>query len=157
MDLNTARARIHAMFTAPDETAAQELDSRIDTLLAAQNTEMQAQRVALAARLRSGQRWRQGRSQPLISQDYVSQDELRAIFGIPLTPPWEEPADSSSVVAYRDPNNPRTLLCRQHGPQYAEMVPVTSEDLPDGGICTFGRLSSLACETDVLIDRPGAA
>lgn len=43
---------------------------------------------ALVARLRAGQTWRQGRTPPLVSQDYVSQDELRSIFGIPLTAPW---------------------------------------------------------------------
>ena len=53
-------------------------------------------------------------------------------------------------MAYRDPNNPRVLLCREHGKQWHGVVPVTSEDLPDGGICTFGRLSSLTCGRDVL-------
>lgn len=33
MDLNTARARIHAMFTAPDKAATDELDRRIDALI----------------------------------------------------------------------------------------------------------------------------
>jgi hypothetical protein len=54
-------------------------------------TELEAQRAALAARLRTGQTWQQGRTPPLVSQDYVSQDELRAIFGIPLVAPWDEP------------------------------------------------------------------
>jgi hypothetical protein len=98
MDLITTRARIHAML-ATDESATEELDRRIDALLAADNerlqirvAELEAQRVALAVRLRAGQRWQQGRTGPLISQDYVSQDELRTIFGIALTAPWDEPA-----------------------------------------------------------------
>ncbi|MER6092498.1 hypothetical protein [Streptomyces bluensis] len=35
MDLSTARARIHAMFTAPDDAAVDELDRRIDDLITA--------------------------------------------------------------------------------------------------------------------------
>lgn len=35
MNLTTARARIHAMFTAPDDAATEELDHRIDALIAA--------------------------------------------------------------------------------------------------------------------------
>lgn len=56
--------------------------------LRARVTELDAQRETLAARLRTGQRWQRDRRQPLVSQDYVSQDELRTMFGIPLTPPW---------------------------------------------------------------------
>ncbi|MEV1097466.1 hypothetical protein AB0I87_18590 [Streptomyces sp. NPDC049952] len=63
-------------------------------------------------------------------------------------------AETAPIVAYRDPNNPRVLLCREHGEQWQGVVPVTSEDLPDGGICTFGRLSSLTCGRDVLIPAP---
>ncbi|WP_329376194.1 hypothetical protein [Streptomyces sp. NBC_01483] len=37
MDIVTARARIHAMFTAPDDAAVDELDRRIDDLLAISN------------------------------------------------------------------------------------------------------------------------
>ncbi|MFC9465166.1 hypothetical protein [Streptomyces coelicoflavus] len=55
----------------------------------ARTAELEAQREALAARLRAGQRWQEGRTPPLVSQDTVSQDELRAIFGIELTAPWE--------------------------------------------------------------------
>ncbi|MFD9757982.1 hypothetical protein [[Kitasatospora] papulosa] len=62
--------------------------------------------------------------------------------------------ETAPIVAYRDPNNPRVLLCREHGEQWQGVVPVTSEDLPDGGICTFGRLSSLTCGRDVLIPAP---
>jgi hypothetical protein len=55
--------------------------------------ELEAQRAALMVRLRAGQRWKQGRTQPLVSQDYVSQDELRSIFGIALTAPWEKSSE----------------------------------------------------------------
>jgi hypothetical protein len=60
-------------------------------------------------------------------------------------------ASVPGVVAYRDPNSPKTLLCRDHGERWQGVVPVTAEELPDGGICTFGRLSSLECGRDVLI------
>jgi hypothetical protein len=42
MDRTTARARIHAMFSALDEAAEQELDRRIDDLLAAAPTQHNA-------------------------------------------------------------------------------------------------------------------
>lgn len=58
--------------------------------------------------------------------------------------------DAQPVVGYRDPNNPRVLLCRQHGQSGHAIIPVTAEDLPDGGVCTFGRLSSNECGRDVL-------
>lgn len=35
MDINTARARIHAMFTATDDASTEELDRRIDALISA--------------------------------------------------------------------------------------------------------------------------
>jgi hypothetical protein len=62
------------------------------------------------------------------------------------------PNTVAHVVAYRDPHRPQTLLCREHGPRYIGMFPVTAEDLPDGGMCTYGGLSSLACGRDVLAD-----
>lgn len=58
--------------------------------LKARVAELEAGRAALAARLRAGQVWQQGRSMPLVSQDYVPQDELRTMFGIPLVAPWDE-------------------------------------------------------------------
>jgi len=62
------------------------------------------------------------------------------------------PNTVAHVVAYRDPHRPQTLLCREHGPRYIGMTPVTAEDLPDGGVCTYGGLSSHACGRDVLAD-----
>ncbi|MFE9461672.1 hypothetical protein [Streptomyces californicus] len=62
-----------------------------------------------------------------------------------------QPADEDQpVVAYRDPRHPRVLFCLDHGARWHGVVPVTAEDLPDGGICTFGQLSSYACGRDVL-------
>lgn len=60
-------------------------------------------------------------------------------------------AVEAPVIAYRDSANPRVLLCRVHGENWFGVVPVTANDLPDGGICTFGRLSSYECGRDVLI------
>ncbi|MFD5508973.1 hypothetical protein ACFWIB_14520 [Streptomyces sp. NPDC127051] len=59
--------------------------------------------------------------------------------------------NESPIVAYRDPVTPRVLLCRYHGERWFGVVPLTAEDLPDGGICVFGRLSSYECGRDVLI------
>jgi hypothetical protein len=57
--------------------------------LRARLAELEAQRAALAERLRAGQTWRQGRNPELVSEDYVSQPELRAMFAIPLAAPWD--------------------------------------------------------------------
>jgi hypothetical protein len=54
--------------------------------------ERQVEREALVERLRAGQQWERGRDPELVSENYVSQSELREIFGIPLTAPWDEPA-----------------------------------------------------------------
>jgi hypothetical protein len=63
-------------------------------------------------------------------------------------------AVADRIVAYRDPSNPQTLLCREHGQHIAWVNPVTSADLPDGGFCTYGRMTGLECGKDVLIDGP---
>jgi hypothetical protein len=47
---------------------------------------VEGQRAALAERLRAGQTWRQDR---LVSEDSVSQPELRTIFAIPLAAPLD--------------------------------------------------------------------
>ncbi|WP_329307479.1 hypothetical protein OG322_36015 [Streptomyces sp. NBC_01260] len=65
--------------------------------------------------------------------------------------PTPASTEDAPVAAYREPHNPRVLLCREHGEQWRGLVPVTSDDLPDGGTCTFGQLSSLTCGRDVLI------
>jgi hypothetical protein len=53
-------------------------------------TGMVKQREVLAERLRAGQHWERGRNPELVSENYVSQSELREIFGIPLVAPWDE-------------------------------------------------------------------
>ncbi|MFJ5151448.1 hypothetical protein ACIQCF_07640 [Streptomyces sp. NPDC088353] len=58
--------------------------------LRARVAELEAQREALAERLRAGQEWQRGRTPELVSENFVSQSELRSIFGIPLTAPWDE-------------------------------------------------------------------
>jgi hypothetical protein len=59
------------------------------------------------------------------------------------------------VVAYRNPDRPSVLLCREHGRGWA-LTPLTSDDLPDGGLCTYGdpAVPSDVCGRDVLIDGP---
>ncbi|MGW2209961.1 hypothetical protein [Streptomyces sp. NPDC001781] len=59
------------------------------------------------------------------------------------------------VVAYRNPDSPDVLLCREHGYAWNELMPVTSEDLPDGGICTYRRGAFYTCGRDVLTVKAG--
>lgn len=57
------------------------------------------------------------------------------------------------VVAYRSADG-RILRCLEHAPDPSlsvELTPVTSEDLPDGGVCT-----DLWCGIDVLIPQSNA-
>lgn len=54
------------------------------------------------------------------------------------------------VVAYRNPDRPDVLLCREHGDGWQGLVALTSDDLPDGGVCTYGRPSATECGRDVL-------
>jgi len=58
------------------------------------------------------------------------------------------------IVAYRNPDRPGVLLCRKHGDGWGGLVPLASDDLPDGGICTYGRPSETECGRDVLITGP---
>ncbi|WP_432010130.1 hypothetical protein [Streptomyces cucumeris] len=69
-------------------------------------------------------------------------DEFRAERGIPRS--------DEGVVAYRNPDQPGVLLCRGHGYAWAGLVPLGVDDLPDGGICTYGD-----CGRDVLIVEAG--
>lgn len=61
------------------------------------------------------------------------------------------------VVAFRNPDRPDVLLCREHGKGWAWMTPLTAEELPDGGICTHGDPAdtSAVCGRDVLIVEAG--
>lgn len=75
--------------------------------------ELEAQREALAERLRAGQRWQRGRNPELVSENFVSQSELRSIFGIPLVAPWDEPAHADGITQRIAPTQPlrgRALL-----------------------------------------------
>ncbi|MFF6829584.1 hypothetical protein [Streptomyces longwoodensis] len=77
----------------PDAKADREfvLHARQDVpALLARVAELEAQREALTERLRAGQHWQRGRNPELVSENYVSQSELREIFGIPLVAPWDE-------------------------------------------------------------------
>ncbi|MCT9139036.1 hypothetical protein [Streptomyces violarus] len=76
-------------------------------------------------------------------------DEFRAERGIPLL--------DEGVVAYRNPSRPGVLLCREHGEGWAGLVPLTSDELPDGGVCTHGDPAdpSDRCGRDVLIVEAG--
>lgn len=57
------------------------------------------------------------------------------------------------VVAFRNPDRPGVLLCREHGEGWAWLTPLTAEDLPDGGFCTHGDPADpdAVCGRDVLI------
>jgi len=63
------------------------------------------------------------------------------------------------VVAYRDPDNPRVLLCREHVRRPQGMTAVTSDDLPDGGLCTYADPADPndQCGRDVLITPEAGA
>lgn len=68
----------------PDEVEIHERVAPAVEWLLNRVTELETQRQALGARLQAGQTWEAGR---LVSEDYVSQRELRALFGIKLTAP----------------------------------------------------------------------
>ncbi|MFJ7049011.1 hypothetical protein ACIQVC_37235 [Streptomyces sp. NPDC101112] len=62
--------------------------------------------------------------------------------------------DGAPIVAYRFDGG-RLLNCLRHVPppaaRHADCRPVTAEDLPDGGVCTYPE-----CGVDVLIPQDGA-
>ncbi|MFF7171135.1 hypothetical protein [Streptomyces pseudovenezuelae] len=62
---------------------------------------------------------------------------------------------AEGVVAYRHPDRPGEVLCREHGyPWFAQ--PLTADDLPDGGVCVYKHGSLLGeCGRDVLIVEAG--
>jgi hypothetical protein len=63
-----------------------------------------------------------------------------------LLPTAEERAPGLDVVAYRRPDQPNVLWCRKHGARWWGLTPLTSEDLPDGGLCG-------ECGVDLLIPQ----
>jgi len=77
-----------------DEPPPSELEQ-----MRAQITKLEAQRTALRARLQAGQQWQRDRNPALVSQDYVSQTELRAMFDIPLVAPWESSGGDPDTTA----------------------------------------------------------
>ncbi|MFE9738860.1 hypothetical protein [Streptomyces sp. NPDC006477] len=62
--------------------------------------------------------------------------------------------DNETVVAYRSIYAPDLLFCRAHKQDWPGFTPLTSDDLPDGGICTWGPNAGPKCGRDVLIDPP---
>lgn len=63
------------------------------------------------------------------------------------------PADGPEVVAFvafRIEARPGVLWCREHGEGWPGLTPLTSEDLPNGGICTWRVNGADECGRDVL-------
>jgi hypothetical protein len=73
-------------------------------------------------------------------------DELLRRAAAGLLPTAEERQPAPDVVAFRNPDQPNALWCREHGLRWWGLTPLTSEDLPDGGVC--GQ-----CGVDVLIPQ----
>ncbi|MPY47064.1 hypothetical protein [Streptomyces acidicola] len=76
--------------------------------------------------------------------------------GMVIQPREGEPDEAREhrVVAYRNSSQPGVLLCREHGDGWAWLTPLTADDLPDGGTCTFGDPADPddVCGNDVLIN-----
>jgi hypothetical protein len=87
-----------AVRVAEESLAELKREHEANAALRTRVAELDAQREALSARLRAGQRWKQGRTPALVSQDFVSQDELRAMFGIPMVAPWDEPTKPDALT-----------------------------------------------------------
>jgi hypothetical protein len=86
-ELQALRARV-AELEAERHSTNESLDDAVQCL-----RERQTEREALVEQMRAGQTWQRGRNPELVSENHVSQSELREIFGIPLTSPWgDEPA-----------------------------------------------------------------
>ncbi|MCL7377422.1 hypothetical protein [Streptomyces sp. 35G-GA-8] len=64
-------------------------------------------------------------------------------------------AEADRIVAYRNSDRPGVLLCREHGDGWMGLTPLTSENLPDGGLCTWGWPGPEQCGRDVLITEAG--
>jgi hypothetical protein len=59
-------------------------------------------------------------------------------------------AGCEDIVAYRNPVFTGILLCREHGRGWRGLIPLTAEELPEGGICNWGPRGQ-ECGRDVLI------
>jgi hypothetical protein len=85
--------------------------------------------------------WDQMGDPPYSNRDRLAAEEQPAVVSQP-----DEEADR--IVAYRS-TGARVLRCLLHAPSdLTGFTPVTSDDLPDGGICTFPD-----CGADVLIPQ----
>lgn len=84
--------------------------------------------------------------------------ELYAVIEAALDEPQKptpKRTHAADVVAYRSRGG-RLLRCLAHHPgqegiDNGDFVEVTSEDLPDGGICTYPTAMDATCGVDVLI------
>lgn len=78
----------------------------------------------------------------------------------PGTAAGQPTSDADRIVAYRSPGG-RVLRCLAHAPDPrligTDLLPVTAEDLPDGGLCTYPTAIDQACGIDVLIPQPTPA
>lgn len=102
-----------------------EVAAELDTLRA-RVAELDVQRQALAERLSAGQTWQRGRSPELVSENYVSQSELRAIFGIPLAAPWAD--EARQLIAL-----PKALSSAGEHEVFVHHDYRTGRDLPESG------------------------
>ena len=85
---------------------------------------------------------------------WVSWDEAAALYATPPAggAPQPKEADGDRVVAYRSAlPGAMSIYCTRHTDGLGDGVtPLTSDDLPDGGVCA-------ACHVDVLIPQPKEA
>ncbi|WP_435215850.1 hypothetical protein [Streptomyces sp. bgisy034] len=84
---------------------------------------------------------------------HVTAHDAKALTALTAVDTQQDGAQTSElpIVAYRSDGG-RLLNCLRHVPppaaRHADFHPVTAEDLPDGGICTYPD-----CGVDVLIDQ----
>ncbi|WP_185909184.1 hypothetical protein [Streptomyces sp. WAC01280] len=60
-------------------------------------------------------------------------------------------AEGDRIVAHRSRYALNLLICHEHYQGWPGFTPLTSEDLPDGGLCTWGKGRANECGRDVLI------
>lgn len=89
--------------------------------LRARLAELEGQRAALAERLRAGQTWRLGRNRGLVSEDLVSQPELRAMFAIPLAAPWDGADRADGITRRIAPTQALRADAEDVSPQVAKL------------------------------------
>lgn len=149
--LSAAREKVHALIHG----AADVYDWAIS--LGADGLQPEAHTVQLGAR-GTGE---DDEEQPFVRVHFAfhpdATDEERARYVLHLSARLagvpERPAPAADdIVAYRDPGRPSVLLCRTHGHGWYGLTPLTADDLPHGGICTYGRPNpdTAECGVDVL-------